>query len=476
MDLGLESPRGFVYKSRSAGVAISSFRGSARFKMRRYIAVWASFCALACLVLASPGSAAHADDGFPYTAYIRADNVRVRSVPNGYATDQLDRGTQVEVYRRQDEWCAIRPPAGSFSWVPERFLRLTGEPGVAEVTADGVESLVGSKFDAPRYTWQVKLDQGELVELLGAKRIVSPQGQGEETWYKIAPPAGEFRWVQGEALDREPPVEVQSKGDDWGLRASRFYAGGPPGDTHAGPLGDGRALAPSHPPDGTNAWLAPEKMGHGTQPAATAAGNAMKTGDSTGPADQAAGDASPDASTSGDFNALVAVETELAQMAARDRQSWRFASLRTRAQTIADRGGSPQDRDQAKHLLARIAEFEDILARHQRLASASASPPAILPPGVDPAGENSGSNGAGEGEAVGWLMPVVTPRNDVPRYALTDPSGEILQFVTPAPGVNLERYLRQRVSVDGLRGYVPELRKPHVTAQRVMVLGETLRR
>ena len=46
----------------------------------------------------------------------------------------------------------------------------------------------------------------------------------------------------------------------------------------------------------------------------------------------------------------------------------------------------------------------------------------------------------------------------------------------PAPGVDLQPYVYKEVGVSGQRGYMPELKKPHVTAQRVnFVDGPALR-
>ena len=49
----------------------------------------------------------------------------------------------------------------------------------------------------------MRLDEGELVEVLEAKRIGT--GPAAQTWYKISPPAGEFRWVSGQFIASERP-------------------------------------------------------------------------------------------------------------------------------------------------------------------------------------------------------------------------------------------------------------------------------
>jgi hypothetical protein len=136
---------------------------------------------------------------FPYKAYLNANDVYVRSGPgkNYYPTDKLQRGAEVEVYRHDPGgWYAIRPPEDSYSWIAGRQLNIL-EDNLAEVIRPDVVAYVGSKFSDVHDVRQVKLDQGELVEILGEKRFVSPDNGAAETWYKIAPPRGEFRWVFG---------------------------------------------------------------------------------------------------------------------------------------------------------------------------------------------------------------------------------------------------------------------------------------
>ena len=74
----------------------------------------------------------------------------------------------------------------------------------------------------------------------------------------------------------------------------------------------------------------------------------------------------------------------------------------------------------------------------------------------------------------GWLMPVASQNRRAPRYVLTDDKGNILQFVTPSPGMNLRRYERKHVGVYGQRGFLPSLQQPYLVAERVVSL-DTLR-
>ena len=65
---------------------------------------------------------------------------------------------------------------------------------------------------------------------------------------------------------------------------------------------------------------------------------------------------------------------------------------------------------------------------------------------------------------------MVSPRPNAPTYALLNSDREVVAFITPAPGVNLKAMVGRQVGISGQRGYLPELRKPHITALRAMAL------
>ena len=56
------------------------------------------------------------------------------------------------------------------------------------------------------------LKAGELVQIVGEKSVTAKSGN-EQTWLKIAPPAGEYRWIH--SARREPP-ETRGAGDAGG--------------------------------------------------------------------------------------------------------------------------------------------------------------------------------------------------------------------------------------------------------------------
>ena len=141
----------------------------------------------------------------PYRAYITTNDVYVRSGPgtNYYPVQRLKRGDVVEVYRHDPGgWYAIRPLDECFSWISAEFVE-PREGNMAEVIGDRVVARVGSAFSDIRDVIQVRLDRGERIDVIEARRF--GEGPAAQTWYKIKPPSGEFRWVSGKFVDREMP-------------------------------------------------------------------------------------------------------------------------------------------------------------------------------------------------------------------------------------------------------------------------------
>ncbi len=62
-----------------------------------------------------------------------------------------------------------------------------------------------------------------------------------------------------------------------------------------------------------------------------------------------------------------------------------------------------------------------------------------------------------------------------PPYVLLDSAGRIVTYVTPAPNINLRSYVNRQVGLNGQRGYIADLQKPHLNAQHVTVLSDVLR-
>lgn len=133
------------------------------------------------------------EDIAPYVVFVAKKNAHVRSGPGEehYRTDPLRRGQELEVYvETADGWLGVRPPEKSFCWVPASATDWSQGRSVATVTGDETIAWIGTRLgSARRYRWQVQLDPGEPVNVVGsAERSGKP-------WLRITPPSGEFRWI-----------------------------------------------------------------------------------------------------------------------------------------------------------------------------------------------------------------------------------------------------------------------------------------
>jgi hypothetical protein len=178
----------------------------------------ATFCLLmVCLVTAAEGQSGR----FPYEARVAAEETFARSGGGDayYPTQRLSRGTIVRVHRHDPGgWYVIEPPEGSFSWIPERFVkRLSEQEG--EVLEENVVASVGSEFGDETSVYQRKMKSGEKVTILGQKTIET--AAGPQAMLKIRPPNRERRWVPGAALvPTDPEQQRQADNDPWRLPAN----------------------------------------------------------------------------------------------------------------------------------------------------------------------------------------------------------------------------------------------------------------
>ncbi len=126
-----------------------------------------------------------------------------------YIVARMAKGAPLKVYDRRGEWLAIRPPEGCFSWTPASAIAETDTPGIVQVVSQGARSWVGGEDQQsapPRPQSSVQLDRGERLVQLGQWDLTTPSGRIVETWIRIAPPAGEFRWVHRDDVSTRPPT------------------------------------------------------------------------------------------------------------------------------------------------------------------------------------------------------------------------------------------------------------------------------
>jgi hypothetical protein len=160
------------------------------------------------------------------------------------------------------------------------------------------------------------------------------------------------------------------------------------------------------------------------------------------------------------------IDLELSEIIAEDISQWSFGELQNRTELALRSAQSSIERGRARVLLDKLARFDDIKRRHDDVrtgAAARQSAPDLAPLAATRTGNQ-------RYDGVGRLSPVVSQKTGGPQYALLDASGAVLSFVTPAPGINLRPFVDKYIGVNGQRGYLPDLQRQHVSAQRVTVL------
>ncbi len=441
----------------------------------------ATCCALCCATLTAPAA-----DVEPYEARVATPRAQVRSGPGEkfYPTDTLTSGETVEVYREEaDGWLAIRPPEKSFSLVMERQLRLRDD-GLAEVDEAEVASRIGSRFSDHRNAIQVQLKKGEAVEVLDKFE------QDGKTWCKIAPPAGEFRWVHATSVQRVGPIAqvVEEPKDETEVVTVSATTETPPEapkttQLEAPPL----VTEPPAPMPGEQ-WRSP---GASPSPATAAptesAPQPITPVAAAAPQPAAAATLPPPAVTApvaeapaGDLQRqLTEIEVRLSRMAAASPHLWNTERLERDTEQLLAQAQSDADRNAIKVTMAKIDQFDTLGRRYQggaqtaaglsEAGAMAATPNSYSPPNA-PIGGAPGE--AGRYDAVGILRPVISKRPGAPQFALVDERGQVVTFVTPTPDVNLQPYLGRRVGIAGNRGFMPEFNRAHVTAGRVTPLAQ----
>ena len=432
-------------------------------------------------------------DSLPVTVEVTAAATLLRSGPDDdfYPTDRIPTGTPLEVWAVDESgYCAVRPPAGSFSWV--RAADVVDEAGgrnppeswprghfTGVVVTDAAVARVGSRLNDLRHVTQVALEAGERVQVVERVMIASGRQAGE--WLRIEPPAGEFRWAWGPdlalpvglapAIDRpEATAGLAAAGE--ALEAIREASdavtkavaqidepatdAGMPG--RLAEQGGVTRLLSGWLPRGTNVFdLTPPSA-----PPPVAAGAAAM------PADE-----------------LADIDLAMSLAVAGPSDAWNLPPIRDRLRLAATRATSAEERTRAEAIDARLGRFEAIQARQHALvapAAAEESPLRLggmwsslsaigarpVRPGVLPGGRSADGRPdwtpPDQVETTGRLATVVSRRPDAPRWALVDGGNNVLVFVTPQPGVNLAPLVGQNVTVRGARGYMPEYKRPYLVA------------
>jgi hypothetical protein len=398
----------------------------------------------------------------PYLAYVQQDGARLRSGPGQqyYSTQEVSRGEAVEIYRHDPGgWLAIRPPENAFSWIDGQYLQVQPD-GRGLVAANAVAVRIGSDESDIRDVIQVRLSQGEAVDIRDAKQLGA--GEHARTWYKIAPPSGEFRWIHARDVDLAPPRKPEPQ----------------------------PSVAQEREPAPIISGVQPAMLAQAADPEPKPEAESSK----------------PEAEQTAEMQMaeLDLLHQELVAVVAGTPESWNFDRIFLGARRLLLTAQTPGVRSEARLILDRIETFEEIHRRYRRLdettppvdtAAAEPEPtPGLVRSAATrrplpsetavPASPTASARSQAMSESVapseadprldgqGLLNGVAARDFGQPHFVLMDPSGVAATYVTPAPGVNLNRYLGERIGVIGVRTASPVGGKPHVIVKRVVPLGE----
>jgi hypothetical protein len=349
-----------------------------------------------------------------------------------------------------------------------------------------------------------------LVSILSEKTVATKSGE-EQTWLKIAPPAGEFRWIHLRDVSRQKPTEpavapaaqlasaereIVTEGDDAPLpeEPQRIELRGEPialeslddkparRDYQVQPAQYRQSSATSTRPVSPDGFVPRKRR---DQESVTAVVNSSQPGPvaarprsdaaarlaSATPAraslPAAASATSTSTSSTADYSRhLEQIELDLSLMLSQDQAQWDFAALERRVQALVDSGADPSARGRARLVLDKIKQFEKSFAASRDSPAATHSHPVTRPASSTLADPRY--------DAQGTLKEVISRKTARPAapYAVVDADGQPLCFISPSPGLNLNRYLNKQVGLYGRRGYLEELKKPHVLAERVIELEQ----
>lgn len=438
---------------------------------------------------------------FPYEAAVVTEGATVHSGPGSryYATSQLTRGTAVTVHRHEPGgWHMIAPPPGSFSWIRAEYVKPIDSNRGEVIDQHEIVVRVGSSLDESHTVEQVRLSRGDTVEILGEATLDA--GPGPIRMYKIKPPRGEFRWIQGRHLiptdaarrerhDRNPYATPST---------ARRPVAGMPGDSTSGSTTI------------VNSTAAPSAAAAASERELPGFDRPIERSQGT-PAVRRSGPATEQIVS--ERNRLQQLDDQFRRLIQQDVSNWDFSALERdyrqlqnvaslpalasqvdlRLQAIERYRQQQREKQELRRLISETSQRDaELLARQANPRTAPASPEAApaptstgdVPPDAwrpttrgavpndavprpfyasqstttAPAGPQTGAAPAPRFDGAGIIQRAATTYPGAPGYVLLAPNGRVLAYLEPAAGLNLDPYIGQSVGVLGPRHQRRDLR------------------
>ncbi|QDV57245.1 hypothetical protein [Rosistilla oblonga] len=455
----------------------------------------------------------------PYTVYVSEAGSYARCGPSGehYRTDRLIEGEALEVYLETDDgWLGIRPPETSFCWVPADQVEIDADGTTGTILDPDAVAWIGTNLGrARKYRWQVQFQVGETVALIGNTSRETESGE-QESWLRIVPPPGEFRWVHDSQIvkSREAMAKLQSE------RKNMLLAGAVPtaerasdepadsaNDVDAPPapfdmeaaqrevveaggsvIGDAEIAQVSHvevEPRGSfrsRMSVANDirvrdmadqdsqvEQVEATDSSWTQAYRSAPPRERTASQNLPASAAFPGDRTGAGSGQLQQMQMELARLMASEASPRQAEALRSDVELLIQTSTDPVDRGRARLLIDRIDQYREIASRRSGQPM-GLSTPAPAAPAVAPTTTSSRVASAPRYDREGWLVEVYSSRPEAPPFALTDRDGQTIAYLSPAVGINARRMLNQQVGIVGRLSTRSEGATPHYIGEQVVRL------
>jgi hypothetical protein len=439
-------------------------------------------------LLAAPLSAQTAGN----TGVVQTD-AEVRCKPGNadaiYPTNLLKRDARVTIVEeRADGWLGIEPPEGSFSYINTRYLKGVGCNFVVDPdpTQTKVPVIVGSALRNERPTVVgTHLERGAQV-----RSRWSPIQDSEGVWLPIEPPAGEVRYVRTEAIQKLAPVQTVSAGPRPAMELPKPPAGVqslPPPQSSSFIPAPPTQPAPIPPPAAVMQTSAVKESLWSRAQQAERAGRIAEAIEIYNQLYRDNYTSNPEAAKwaleRGAFlrsgQRLPATQPTSAAPASPAVNNYATYPPQTKLVPLKTQEDPPAVVAASRGSFANPAPAEKASVQlTSRTQTADDKPSATLsPPAVDVGTSQPGSTQTstatpkGYASGPGTLVRAAIRIEGQPAYRLLTDGNNPTLYVTAVPGIDLERFLDQRVELMGTAEYRGELRANRMHVHQVQPLA-----
>jgi hypothetical protein len=369
-----------------------------------------------------------------------------------------------ELGEEEPDWVQIQPPSGEFRWIHSNNLDLSSAQPIADED-DQNGSGFASGTETADYGNDLDTDTGSPRDIDLAPPPKSDNGAAAEDWSIDIEGASGARRGNQNSPSGEIPRTTRQGNSDSGWRPAR---------QEISSLVSNRS---GFSPEGTSPGDFSAEWNQPAAPISRSESHARSSVfdplPSSGSMPAVTGQMLPVSGQPPLDGSLASLEWRLSQEMIKPPQQWELEGIARDVQQLFDTTPDTGVRAGAQRLLDKVRKCREIRAGFEA-TDGPASGDLITGNPATPVNPESGLNY--QYDAVGWLNELVTQGGvGETRYVIQDEKGNITHQVSAAPGVNLRRYLRQRVGIIGNRGYNQQLNLNHVTAERLAPI-DSLRR